>query len=155
MMYPLVKLPKITHDRMGTIGKDVGVCDTGEGGLAFYFVILPHPRRDNQRLQCIVQGATWGQQDVVLSPKIMKRLNQELHQRADDIEEEHGHYISTSASVDLCMLIGSTKKSIWIGKDGHYFKPTYMDLTSKGKKLYKLISSIYFEEPMIVTLLDT
>lgn len=153
LMYPLVNLPEVTNPN--AIGDDKGVCDTGEGGLAFFFVILPHPRRDNQRLQCIVQGGSWGQQDVVLAPKLMQRLNDELHQNADDLKEELGSYVSTSASVDLCMLIGSTPRSIWIGEDGHYFKPTYKDLTDKGKELFNLIGDIYFEDPLIVTLLDT
>ena len=100
--------------------------DSGEGGLAFYFLIP-----ENGRLECNVAGVFWGDQDVVVYPRNLKEFG-------------------LAAGV----LIGSTPQSLASHRSG-YFHPTLEDLTSKGTYLFRTLEWAYRETPIIVTLLDT
>ena len=125
------------------------ITDTGEGGLAIFFVIIKNPELSKQRQLCLAGSPEWGIQDSVLSDSYMQTLNDNMYKHFK--RDEHHHTVS----VDLAMLVGSTKKSLWLESTGHYFKPKYKDLTKKGKELYTLLAGIYKEKPRIVTLLDT
>lgn len=127
------------------------IVDTGEGGLAVFFALLEMERLEDRRQVCLAGGPEWGVQDVVLSPGRMQVLNKEM----SDIASRSEYTLRPSHEMDLVMLVASTKQSIWIEKDGHYFKPTKKDLTDRGLMFYIMLTEIYAEEPMIVTLLDT
>ncbi len=108
--------------------------DTGEGGLAFFFVIPQQQGFDNSRQVCIAGNIVWPVQDCQISPRVKS--------------------YSTEEEIDGGLLIGSTARSLWSEFNEEYFTPTFYDLTSDGKKLWQTLVSLY-GEVVIVTLLDT
>lgn len=158
-MEQLVNLPELTHpgESWPKAGPFPRIWDSGEGGLAFFFLLEEATKIEDRRQVCLAGGASWGGQDVVLSPPRAQRINDELWKATRESRETDFSFFA-HASIDLAMLIGSTKQSIWIDtseEDGHYFKATKKDLTERGLKLFKMLTEIYGEEPMIITLLDT
>lgn len=113
--------------------------DTGEGGLAVFFILL-----ENNRQKCIAGDILFPCQDVVLSPHEFARLNDKLCKNGED-----------KTTIDLGMLVASTKEALWNEVIGEYFQATEKDLTEQGRVLYDLLVDIYEENPKIVTLLDT
>jgi hypothetical protein len=108
-----------------------GYTSTGEGGLAFYFVI-PSKEFNNDRRCCLPgESFEWIEPECCLHRLFLK--NQPL---------------------DGGLLIGSTGLSLWSEFKGEYFRPEYKDLTDTGKQLYKLLKQLY-GQVFIVTKLDT
>ena len=133
------------------VGPDYG--DSGEGGLAVFFVLLT-PKYPASRQVCCAGHALWPIQDVTLYPKKFRHIEAELAKKAINNE----NWELQTVPIDLAMLVGSTKKSLYHIKDGeydNYFVATYRTLTDEGKKLYKMLTQIYGSKPDIVTLLDT
>ena len=111
--------------------------DTGEGGLAVFFILL---EGEVERNKCLEGDIRWMSQDVVLAPERYIYLNKTDH---------HGH------QVDLAMLVDSTTRSLYSQEEGCYFTASKKTLTRRGKKLFEMLTEIYRQEPDIVTLLDT
>jgi len=120
-MKDLIKFPKTGYE------------NTGEGGLAVFFVLLAKHTRKERRQKCMGGGFCFPQQDVVISPRRKRVIGE----------------------ADMAMLVASTKEALWDERKGTYFKAAKNDLTKKGLKLLSILTDIYGEEPMIVTLLDT
>lgn len=126
----MVKLPE-----MGDLWTD-----SGEGGLAFYFVVKKN-NYENDRCVCIPGGTPmWGETDVVLFPH--------------DKEYNRYQYNDHPLHVDCAMLIGSTKLSLWNEHEGEYFHAMPNTLTPDGELLYEMLKQMYGQVD-IVTLLDT
>lgn len=104
--------------------------NSGEGGLAF-FLVVSNKDHLSPRQVCIARGVEWPRQDVALPA-----------------EWSDFHLI------DAGLLIGSTTRSLFSDSLGEYFQPTLEDLTDEGKRLYKVLKSLYGDVE-IVTLLDT
>jgi len=123
--------------------------DSGEGGLAVFFVLLN--REDNvKRQKCCAGDIYWTEHNVVAGPKKYRKLNNELSTAGK------GHRLHTGMTpVDLAMLIASTNKSLYDVDEGYYFVTEKKDLTPRGLQLFHLITTIYKHPPDIVTLLDT
>mgnify|MGYP001591360320 CR=1 FL=1 len=108
-----------------------GYWDTGEGGMAFFLIV--RCKADEERRQtCIAGDIWWGEQDCVLSPRILDKPQ----------------------CIDGGLLIGSTGQSLWTNRKGKYFIATLKDLTPKGRRLYHSLKRLY-GQVNIVTLLDT
>lgn len=117
--------------------KYAGYSDSGEGGLAVFFVLLTDGKN---RQKCIAGEGIWPVHDVVAGPPKYKNLEHET--------------VCGGHSADLIMLVGSTRESLWSDADGYFFA-TKEHLSEKGRKIYGLLTEVYGEEPNIVTLLDT
>ena len=123
----MVKLPE-----MGDLWKD-----SGEGGLAFYFVVKKNDYT-HDRCVCISSGSPmWGNSDVIIFPR-------------DKAYKTYGMPLQ----VDCAMLIGSTRRSLWNDFEGEYFHATPKTLTPDGELLYEILRQMYGQVD-IVTLLDT
>lgn len=116
--------------------------DTGEGGLAVYLLLI-----ENNRQKCSAGHIVFPCQDVVVSPEEFVDLNDEICSKCDD-------WIKVTL-IDFGMLVASTKKALWNKTTEEFFQARESDLTEHGKVLYDLITKIYDEKPVIVTLLDT
>ena len=112
--------------------------DTGEGGMAVFFILL---KDEAKRNKCLEGDVRWMSQDVVLDPPRYQRLNKKIN--------KYGY------EVDLAMLADSTKRSLYSESEGYYFIANEKTLTKKGKELFDLLTKIYGQKPDIVTLLDT
>ena len=110
-----------------------GYESTGEGGLAFFFLIPTKPFEERRQV-CIAGEIIWPRQDVCF--------------RHDYCAPEDG------MTIDGGLLIGSTNQSLYSKFRDEYFQPTYKDLTIEGKKLHRILVELYGEVD-IVTLLDT
>jgi hypothetical protein len=126
----LVELPKEGYE------------NTGEGGLAFYFIV---PKLKNgDRCVCIPGGGTsWGYPDVVIYPSKYKSYPE---------YDKRDEYVPMP--IDAGLLIGSTGLSLWNDFKGEYFHATFSSLTNEGKALYTQLKKMYGKVD-IVTLLDT
>lgn len=135
---PPDKLHKATKH---TVGKPMlvnlpaeGYVDSGEGGMAFYFVVKSLLKQKTGRCVCGVGAvATWQRPDACLT-------------RGYDSEKQ----------VDAFLLVGSTTKALVRGEkfSGKYFNAKYSNLTGEGKALFDILKELYGEVD-IVTLLDT
>lgn len=105
-----------------------GYKSTGEGGLAFFFLI---PEKEDERRQvCCAGGLVWPTQDVVITKGYRER------------------------TIDGGLLVGSIGLSLWSDAQGGYFEAKYENLTEEGQGLFNFLSKIYGKVD-IVTLLDT
>jgi hypothetical protein len=122
--------------------------NTGEGGMAIYFIIpsLSYTVRRNVTCTGKIFLPVWS---VTLSPIWLQRKMDSLFYREMKRNYEQWY------EVDFAMLIGSTKKSFWDDKKGQYFIANEKHLTEDGKKLFAFIKDMYNKKPTIVTLLDT
>lgn len=132
----LVKLPERGYE------------NTGEGGLAFFFVVKSNPPSQD-RQACITGGPLWPLQDCQIKPRGWPWWER---------KERDGHPTGTDKiygePIDAGLLIGSTGLSLFSDGTGEYFTPKVSDLTSEGKRLYHTLKRIY-GDVTIVTLLDT
>lgn len=120
-----------------------GYKDTGEGGLAVFFILPVTKDFTERRQKCVAGDLYWTSQDVVIAPTKYRRLNDKLHKLKHVVQR-----------IDLAMLVASTKKAL-SSEEGDYWRATKKDLTGRGRTLYKLLTKIYGQGPDIVTLLDT
>jgi len=105
--------------------------DTGEGGLAFFFLVpcLPYP---GTRQVCLAGGLWWPQQDAEVSTRTLP------------------------SPIDGGLLVGSTGQSLWSDTLESYFEFREHDLNEEGAALLSLLRKIYGEYSVeLVTLLDT
>jgi len=111
--------------------------NTGEGGMAVFFVLLKNFQKDRQK--CSGGNGLWPVQDVVVWPPKYMDINSKGFRNP----------------VDLIMLVASTKMSLWDERKKCYWHATEKDLIEEGKILFDMIERIYGQKPDIVTLLDT
>jgi len=135
-MQDLIKIPKD--------GNYKDYKDSGEGGLAVFFVLLSSEAKP-RRQKCIAGQGAWTVQNVVVGPRKYIKLNDTLSQ------EKYGQY----TAVDLVMLVASTNESLWSEKEGRYWQAREEDLTGQGRTLSTMLTKIFGQKPDIVTLLDT
>ncbi len=106
----LVKLPK------------KGFTDTGEGGLAFFFVVK---QKSPLRQTCIAGDILWPRHDCQIKPATWPHFSKEEIDLNDLCMEP----------IDAGLLIGSTGLSLRSASKDTYFIPTVEDLTPPGKDL--------------------
>lgn len=123
-----------------------GYADSGEGGLAFFFIIKPRPF-DKQRQACMAGDIMWPLQDCQIKPRTWPDF-------LNESPRDYNHLEKYVTPIDAGLLIGSTGQSLWSDFKGEYFTPTIEDLTPEGKRLYHTLKRLY-GEITLVTLLDT
>lgn len=120
--------------------------NTGEGGIAVFFVLLSDSPKD-RRQKCLAGSGIWPLQDVIVWPPEYIDINREISKIIN--------FDVFGRAADLIMLVASTKISFWNKSSGYYWHATEKDLTEEGTILFKMIEKIYGQKPDIVTLLDT
>lgn len=123
-----------------------GYKDSGEGGLAVFFILCSTEAKP-RRQKCIAGQALWPVQDVVIGPPKYVKID-------NDLSKARNHTDFPVEMVDLVMLVASTRLSLW-NDDLGYWCAEEKDLTSKGKQLFDMLTEIMGQKPDIVTLLDT
>jgi len=127
----LVNLPQIGYE------------DSGEGGLAFFFVVKQKPC-GSERQVCFGGYVMWPLQDCQIKPRNWPPF----------LDRKRSYTDFPLQPIDAGVLVGSTGLSLWSDNKEEYFTPNVTDLTPEGKRLYHTLKKIY-GEVTIVTLLDT
>ncbi len=123
-----------------------GFEDTGENGMAFFFIVPTKNDFKERRQVCLAGNLFYPLQDVQIYPNessVFPRIKKDYEYPENNIKD-----------IDAGLLIGSTKQSLFSNIHGEYFHATYKSLTLEGKKLYNILMKLY-GDIIIVTLLDT
>lgn len=130
------------HDR----GEGAKYRDTGENGM-FVYLVVPYKSKD----KTILYSAPFS----VLENQILVGMGKDAEDWYSPMELEGAEEVKSSIQLLACILIGSTKASLFNESTREYWYAVWDDLTDGGRLLFSTMRELYKVEPTLLTFLDT